>query len=113
MQEFIVLAIPVIDYPIKGYQPGDMRVKLQEEVNELIDEVEAAEFDQRRMLSELMDVLQVTIGMIRQKARETLPSGESTKVTEDVIRRANTDHMYKVQEYARQRSWEVPMICDL
>ncbi|MBO2943629.1 hypothetical protein JJQ72_06505 [Paenibacillus sp. F411] len=107
MQEFIVLAVPVIDYPVKGYQPGDLRLKLQEEVNELIEEVEAADFDQRRMLSELMDVLQVTIGLIRQQAREMLPPQEATRVVDNVIRRANTDHLYKIKEYARQRNWEI------
>ncbi len=105
--KYITIAIPVLDYPIRGYQPGDMRVKLQEEANELIDEIESADFDQRRMLSELLDVLQVTVGMIRQQAREVLPPGEATKTLADVIARANYDHLLKINEYARQRSWEM------
>ncbi|MEC0237806.1 DUF2019 domain-containing protein [Paenibacillus kribbensis] len=106
-EKFIVFAIPVLDYPVQGYQPRDMRVKLQEEVNELIDEVESRDYDQRRTLSELFDVLQVTVGLIRQQARETLPPGEASEVLKDVIARANQDHLYKIGEYARQRSWEV------
>lgn len=105
--QYVFIAIPMIDYPIRGYQPGDMRVKLQEEANELIEEIESADFDQRRMLSELLDVLQVTVGMIRQQAREVLPPGEASKVLADVIVRANQDHLLKINEYARQRSWEV------
>lgn len=105
-EQFIVFAIPVLDYPVHGYQPGDMRVKLQEEVNELIEEVEAKDYDQRRTLSELFDVLQVTVGLIRQQARETLPPGEASKVLQNVIARANQDHLYKIGEYGRQRSWE-------
>ncbi|RAC10768.1 hypothetical protein DN539_33160, partial [Burkholderia multivorans] len=62
-----------------------MRVKLQEEVNELFDEIESVNFDQRRMLSEVLDVLQVTVGMIRQQAREVLPPGEATKTLADVM----------------------------
>lgn len=105
--QYICIAIPVIDYPNKGYQPGDMRVKLQEEVSELIDEVETVDFDQRRMLSELFDVLQVTIGKIRQQALETLPPREATKLVDNVIKRANQDHLYKIREYAQQRNWEI------
>ncbi|OIB04867.1 hypothetical protein AK95_14725 [Paenibacillus sp. LC231] len=105
--QYICIAIPVIDYPIQGYQPGDMRVKLQEEANELIDEIESADFDQRRMLSELLDVLQVTVGMIRQQAREVLPPGEASKLLENVIQRAALDHRLKVEEYAQQRAWEI------
>jgi NTP pyrophosphatase (non-canonical NTP hydrolase) len=106
-EQFIVFALPVLDYPVQGYQPGDMRVKLQEEVNELIEEVESKDYDQRRTLSELFDVLQVTVGLIRQQARETLPPGEASKVLQNVIARANQDHLYKIGEYGRQRSWEV------
>ncbi|MCA4755555.1 hypothetical protein H8Z60_23805 [Mycolicibacterium fortuitum] len=105
--QYITIAIPVLDYPIRGYQPGDMRVKLQEEVNELFDEIESTDFDQRRMLSELLDVLQVTVGMIRQQAREVLPPGKATKTLADVIMRANYDHVLKINEYSRQRSWEI------
>lgn len=105
--QYVFIAIPVLDYPIQGYQPGDMRVKLQEEANELIDEIESADFDQRRVISELLDVLQVTVGMIRQQAREVLPPGEASKVMGDIITRANQDHLLKINEYARQRSWEV------
>lgn len=105
--QYICIAIPVIDYPIQGYQPGDMRVKLQEEANELLDEIESEEFDQRRMLSELLDVLQVTVGMIRQQAREVLPPGEASKLLENVIQRAALDHRLKVEEYAQQRAWEI------
>jgi NTP pyrophosphatase (non-canonical NTP hydrolase) len=105
-EQFIAIVIPVLDYPVHGYQPGDMRVKLQEEVNELIEEVESKDYDQRRTLSELFDVLQVTVGLIRQQARETLPPGEATKVLQNVIARANQDHLYKIKEYGRQRNWE-------
>ncbi|SMF88062.1 MazG nucleotide pyrophosphohydrolase domain-containing protein [Paenibacillus uliginis N3/975] len=107
MPEHICFAIPLIDYPVKGYQPGDMRVKLQEEVNELVEEIESANYDQRRMLSELFDVLQVTVGLIRQQAREITSPSEANKVLDDVIKRAYFDHLYKINEYARQRSWEV------
>lgn len=106
-EQYICIAIPVIDYPIKGYQPGDMRVKLQEELDELAAEIESTDFDQRRMLSELFDLLQVTVGLIRQQAREVLPPGEASAVLDDVIKRANKAHMYKICEYAQQRSWEV------
>lgn len=109
-EQYICIAIPVIDYPIKGYQPGDMRVKLQEELDELAAEIESTDFDQRRMLSELFDLLQVTVGLIRQQARENLPSGESVEVIKDVIGRANSDHLYKIAEYARQRNWEAPCV---
>lgn len=105
--QYITIAIPVLDYPIQGYQPGDMRLKLQEEANELLEEIESTDFDQRRMLSELLDVLQVSVGMIRQQAREVLPPGEATKTLADVMYRANYDHVLKINEYARQRSWEI------
>lgn len=107
MQKYIVVALPVIDYPVKGYGPVEQRVKLHEEIDELRDEAEAGKMDIRKLLSEYIDVGQMIAGLIRSQAKERLAGDSINKVAFDVFEKANTDHLKKMERYAEERGWAI------
>lgn len=107
MQKYIVVALPVIDYPVKGYAPNDQRLKLHEEIDELREEAEAGKFDIRKLLSEYIDVGQMIAGLIRSQAKDTLAGQAIEDVVHDVFRKANIDHMKKMERYAEERGWAI------
>lgn len=96
MEQYIGLVIPILDYPVKGNQPGDMRVRLQAAVDKLAEECESTEFDQTRALDGMFDVLQEMVGFVRQNARERLADGEATYVLRDRIGKANEQHLLQI-----------------
>lgn len=95
-EQFIGIVIPVLDYSVKGHQPGDMRVKLQAAADRLAEECEAIEFDQTRALDLAFDVIQSLTGFIRQNALERLPAREATNVLKDRVNRANEIHLSSI-----------------
>lgn len=107
MQNYIVIALPVIDYPVKGYSPTDQRLKLYEEIEELQQEAEAAHIDIRKLLSEYMDVGQMIAGLIRSRSKEKLAGEQVNQVVFDLMKRANEDHLLKMDRYARERGWAI------
>lgn len=107
MQKYIVIALPVIDYPVKGYGPVEQRVKLHEEIEELREEAEAGKMDIRKLLSEYVDVGQMIAGLIRSQAKENLAGYAVDAVAFDIFNRANSDHLKKMERYAEERGWSI------
>lgn len=107
MQKYIVVALPVIDYPVKGYGSVEQRLKLHEEIDELRDEAEAGKMDIRKLLSEYIDVGQMIAGLIRSQAKERLAGDSINKVAFDVFEKANADHLKKMERYAEERGWAI------
>lgn len=107
MRNYIVIALPVIDYPVKGYTPNDQRLKLYEEIEELLHEAEASPLELRNLLSEYMDVGQMIAGVIRSQSKETLAGEQVNQVVFDIMKRANEDHLLKMERYARERGWAI------
>lgn len=105
--KYIVIALPVIDYPVQGYGPEEQRLKLYEEIEELRDESEAGKLDVRKLLAEYIDVGQMIAGLIRSQAKETLAGQAVDCVAFDVFERANTDHLKKMERYAEERGWAI------
>lgn len=107
MKKYIVIALPVIDYPVKGYGPVEQRVKLHEEIEELREEAEAGKMDIRKLMAEYIDVGQMIAGLIRSQAKESLSGPAIDKVAFDVFARANEDHLKKMHRYADERGWTI------
>lgn len=107
MKKYIVIALPVIDYPVKGYGPHEQRMKLYEEIEELWKEAEAGNMDTRKLLAEYIDVGQMIAGLIRSRAREDLTGSSLDKVAFDVFVRANEEHLKKMHRYADERGWTI------
>lgn len=105
--KYIVIALPVIDYPVQGYGPEEQRLKLYEEIEELRDESEAGKLDVRQLLAEYIDVGQMIAGLIRSQAKETLAGQAVDMVAFDVFERANTEHLKKMERYAEERGWAI------
>ncbi|UHA74425.1 hypothetical protein [Paenibacillus sp. 481] len=105
--KYLVIALPVIDYPVKGYGPTEQRVKLHEEIDELREEAEAGKIDIRKLLAEYIDVGQMLAGLIRSQAKETLAGQSVDAVAFDIFYKANTDHLKKMERYAEERGWAI------
>lgn len=95
MNNMLAIAVPILDYPVQGHQPGDMRVKLQEALNKMIDQVEDVDFNQRQAVYDLLEVIQATAGLIRQQARESMTGDDATLDLIKKFKRANRDHILR------------------
>lgn len=98
-KEHVYFKIPVPDMPVRGHQPGDMRVKLHAALDELLTEVESTSYDQRQALMLLLNSASTMVGLIYSEARQLLPGSEAQHAVMDVICRAN-------QDYADKMVWE-------
>ncbi|WP_211746374.1 hypothetical protein [Paenibacillus sp. Marseille-Q4541] len=95
MNDMLAIVVPIMDYPVQGHQPGDMRVKLQEALDKMIDQVESVDFNQRQAVYDLLEVIQATTGLIRKQARETMSGDDATSDVIKKFKKANRDHILR------------------
>lgn len=93
MQDYVYFKIPVPDMPIRGNQPGDMRVKLHAALDELMTEVESTGYDQRKALDLLIHSSSTMIGLMYSEARERLSERSARNTVVDVVCRANQGYV--------------------
>lgn len=105
--KYIVVALPVVDYPVKGNGPIEQRSQLYFEIERLSYEAESKDMEVSRLLEKYYDVGQAIAGLIRSRAKETLAGQSVDKVAFDVFERANTDHLKKMERYAEERGWAI------
>ena len=92
-EDYVYFKIPVIDMPVRGHQPGDMRVKLHAALDELMTEVESIDYDQRQALTLLIHSTATMLGLIYSEARERLHEQSARNAVVDVSCRANQGYL--------------------
>lgn len=101
---FITIQIPMFD---TGEQPEAKVEKMQEELDELLNEFCRGPVNKTTALSEMFDVVQVMHGFIQSEVNALLVGEDKHIYVERCFNKANEAHIEKMRSYAAERGWEV------
>lgn len=97
----ITLLFPVLEY--SNCCPCEQRLKMHRELDALYEEADSAHPDTRKLLAAYMGVGQAIAGWMRSTVEETVMSPIVDRIVLDIIKRANMDHLNKVEQQIREQ----------
>jgi hypothetical protein len=100
-KKYIQVMIPIYDI---GLGPNEQRLKCYEEFEEFGAELEAGGIDYHRCSSEMFDLLQAFVHLVRSHMMDLIEGD----IDDHLIRffhRHNQLHMQKIKAYAKDRGW--------
>lgn len=100
----ITFSIPIID---AEPDPIRQRVKVLEEQNEFMNEMESRYMDRERAVSELFDLIQAYVGFVRADLTDLIPGKDVTQYVQRFITIHQQKHHEKIKQYAAERGWKI------
>lgn len=100
----ITLQVPIIS---GDFHPISQRLKVHEELGELTEEIESATMNRERAASELFDLIQAYVGLIRSDLADLMPGQDVSEYVQRFIAHHNQLHSEKIDRYAAERGWKV------
>jgi Fe2+ transport system protein B len=101
-QLYAVLKIPIID---TGHTAEQKIEKMKEELDECLDEFCNGEVDMQAAWSEVLDIVQVMLGLQLAKNKEFQPPNDAVERTLSRANYVNDLHITKMENYSEERGW--------
>lgn len=101
--QYITIQIPIYD---TGHNAEQKRIKLLEELDEMLDEVSISDLSPNDAIAEMHDVVQVMFGYILARYKDLFGSHLAPQMTIDYFEKANKLHIAKLARYAGERDWK-------
>jgi RNA polymerase sigma factor (sigma-70 family) len=102
--KYISLRFPIISGEFSRLEQAK---KVLEEFNEVGTEIESAAIDRRRAASELFDLIQAFVGLIRTELVDLLIDDDVDRHLISFFANYNKLHIEKIMRYAKERGWTV------